>query len=178
MSGSVNLGEFDVNGLYILLSLMPEEDAYHWGFYLAVNNPLPNNPMNDGRVLGISMHVTKTPTNDPATNNKWRYEQKERSGTTRSKTVIVALKIAVLDPVLHQPLGDHLSRIPLQHSTIFHEASSCRVWLKDALYSLDQHGFIKLKTSVEEIEEEGFDAVCGYKTNRQVQILNSERSDA
>ena len=175
---SVDLGSFDPNGFYILLSKMAEPGLFHWGFYLSINKARENNPLSDSLLLGTTYHVTKTPTNDPATNNKWRYEEKKRYGVATSKAVVVAIKVGVLDPALHGPLGEILAGIPLQNSTIFHEASSCRVWLKDALHSLDERGFIKLKSTVEAIEEEAFESTEVSQVDEEVQIFKSQFSDA
>ncbi|KAB8278612.1 hypothetical protein BDV30DRAFT_233575 [Aspergillus minisclerotigenes] len=49
---------------------------------------------------------------------------------------------------------DRLSQIPLEDSTYFNEKITCRVWVKEALYALDDEGYIKLTTSIGEIEQE------------------------
>lgn len=71
-----------------------------------------------------------------------------------SQRLLAAIKIGVVDLVLHQALHDRLQQIPIAYSTRFHESITCLVWLKEALFALDDEGYIKLTRSVDEIEAE------------------------
>lgn len=68
--------------------------------------------------------------------------------------LIVAIKIGIIEPGLHQTLLDRLEQILIAYSTRFHESITCLVWLKEAIFSLDDEGYIQLTQTVDEIEAE------------------------
>ncbi|KAL4783790.1 hypothetical protein BJX76DRAFT_357692 [Aspergillus varians] len=123
--------QFDVNGLYILLSDLGAERQFHWGIYLALS-------AEHGRVYHLINNI--------ATDGNWEYDTHLSYGVPKSKTLLVAEKIAVMDPVLHEPLGDRLATVSATPPV------TCRIWLKRALHDLDDEGFIKLTGTVDAIE--------------------------
>ncbi|KAJ6186656.1 hypothetical protein N7519_007957 [Penicillium mononematosum] len=65
-----------------------------------------------------------------------------------------ALKIGELDPILHAHFLERLHQVPIVDSVRFRERITCRVWLKEALFALDDEGYIMLTRSVDDIEAE------------------------
>ncbi|OJJ42687.1 hypothetical protein ASPZODRAFT_1288721 [Penicilliopsis zonata CBS 506.65] len=129
----------DVNGLYILLSDRGGLSyLFHWGFYL-----------HQSEKSGFIHHLVNHPGS-----SEWVCLTQPSEEVVASPTFLAALKVGDLEPILHQPLGERLHRIPICHSTRFHEDITCRVWLKEALFALDDEGYIKLVKSVGDIEEE------------------------
>ncbi|KAK1144126.1 hypothetical protein N8T08_005788 [Aspergillus melleus] len=121
---------FDTNGLYILVSNIGAVRQFHWGLYLATTP-------NDGRVS----HMV----NNIETGYKWRYRTRISNNVPISKSLIVAVKIAVMDPALHGALAGRL-KVVSEDPPI-----SCLIWLRRALKDLDDEGFIKLFAKVEDI---------------------------
>ncbi|KAJ9293156.1 hypothetical protein DTO271G3_8100 [Paecilomyces variotii] len=137
----------DKNGLYILLSDIGAELQFHWGLYLA------KEPTH-----GVIFHVIC----GPHTGNKWKYQMKLSSNVPSSFNLLLAIKIAVIDPVLHDSLAERLAQVPVQDSSRYGRIT-CRVWLKEALEELDNEGYIALKATVNKIEE---DAIIEAEENR------------
>ncbi|KAJ5359608.1 uncharacterized protein N7496_012021 [Penicillium cataractarum] len=130
---------FEVNGLYILLTDRGENSfAFHWGFYL-----------HQSGISGCIYHLIND--DGPAS---WRFDSRLSENVMFSQRLLAAIKIGVIDLVLHQALPDRLQEIPIAYSTRFHESITCRVWLKEALFALDDEGYVKLTRSVDEIEAE------------------------
>lgn len=75
--------------------------------------------------------------------------------------LLAALKIAVMDPILHDPLA---TRLPQVSQT---PPVTCRVWLKRALEELDEEGYIELLGSVDRIEEQAADLAFKNKLLRR-----------
>jgi hypothetical protein len=90
----------------------------------------------------------------------------------------VALKIGVLNPTFHQSLLDRLKEIPIAYSTRFHESITCRVWLKEALFALDDEGYINLTGSVNDIEREATNLAIQNKIQGKKTISRSAGSQA
>lgn len=93
-----------------------------------------------------------------------------------SQRLLVALKIGVLNPILHEPLLDRLKEIPIAYSTRFHESITCRVWLKEALFALDDEGYTKLTRSVNDIEVEARNLAIQNKSQGKKTISRSAGS--
>lgn len=71
------------------------------------------------------------------------------------RRLLLALKIGALEPVLHKALAGRLALVPLTlFSTRFREQLSCRVWVKEALFALDDEGYVNLGQRVRNVEEE------------------------
>ncbi|KAE8417866.1 hypothetical protein BDV36DRAFT_255611 [Aspergillus pseudocaelatus] len=124
---------FDRNGLYILVSDIGSDIQFHWAFYLV-----------QSRGQGIMFHVI----NSLETSNQWQYQTKPIIGTPYSLNLLVAVKIAVMDPALHRALADRLAAVPDTPPI------TCRLWLKRALLELDEEGYIQLTGKVDDIEQE------------------------
>lgn len=65
-----------------------------------------------------------------------------------SKSLLLALKIAVTDPSMHDALAVRLEAVPVEPPV------TCRLWLQKALYELDNEGYIKLTRQVGDTEGE------------------------
>lgn len=89
-----------------------------------------------------------------------------------SKTLLVALKIAVMDPCLHEPLAERLAAVPVTQSV------TCRLWLRQALFDLDNEGYIKLTRTVDEVLTEGSSIADLNQRRRRRRVKPSEGSDA
>lgn len=160
MSTSLN---FDVNGLYILLSDRGDNSyTFHWGLYL---HQTPDS--------GYIYHLV----NDSGATG-WYFEPQPRRSVKFSRGVLVALKIGVLGPIMHQPLLDRLREVPIAYSTRFRENITCRVWLKEAIFALDEEGFIKLIRPVNDIESEANRAAIVNKSQGTQVVAPSTGSQA
>ncbi|PWY62296.1 hypothetical protein BO83DRAFT_383465 [Aspergillus eucalypticola CBS 122712] len=137
------------NGLYLLLADRESSSTFHWGLCLA-KSPT------DGTIFNI--------TNFP-NRNVYSYEIKSDQKVISSGRYLLALKVGDLHPALHGPLETRLSEIPIQYSTRFHEAMTCRVWVKEALFALDDEGYIKLVENINGIEAEARFAAMLNKAN-------------
>lgn len=153
---------FDTNGLYILLSDIGAEVQFHWGFYLAT-----------GTEEGMIYHLI----NNASTNHGWKYQAKSSVKVPNSLNLLVAVKIGVLDPVLHAPLGDRLANIPIAASPRYGPIT-CRVWLKEALSELDNEGYIKLTWTIDEIEVEALTEAADNLPRKKRTIVHSSGSAA
>ena len=129
---------FDANGLYILLTDIGAEIQFHWAFYLATSSS-----------SGIIFQLINT----PATGDTWQYQTKDSTDVPSSTNLLVAMKIANLEPLLHSALSDRLPQIPISRSPRYGDIT-CRVWLKETLHELDNEGYIQLIESVDYIEDE------------------------
>ncbi|KAJ5789757.1 uncharacterized protein N7518_006768 [Penicillium psychrosexuale] len=158
--------EFEVNGLYILLSDRGNDVyTYHWGLYL-----------HQATSSGFVYHLVNTA--NTANPTIWRFESKPSDDVMNSKRLLVALKIGVLDSSLHQHLLSRLYRIPIADSVRFREKITCRVWLKEALYVLDDEGYIKLTRSVSAIEGEANAIAMLNKMSGRRMVVSSKGSQA
>lgn len=54
-----------------------------------------------------------------------------------------------MDPILHGSLAERLADVPVT------EPVTCRLWLKRALFALDDEGYTGLTKEVDDIEMEG-----------------------
>lgn len=147
---------FDTNGLYIILTDMGIETLYHWGLYLAQSSR-----------NGLIFHMI----NSPITGGKWEYQSKPNDGTPYSKTLLVAVKIAVIDVDLHQPLADTLAEVPVDPPI------NCRVWLHRALHEIHQRGFVQLNQPILDIENEASDLAFKNKTHNEQSVERSAGGD-
>ncbi|PSS12784.1 hypothetical protein M430DRAFT_29373 [Amorphotheca resinae ATCC 22711] len=157
-----NLISFDVNGLYILLSDIGAESQFHWGLYLATASK-----------EGIIFHVV----NGPQTGYNWEYQRKKSYNVPSSLTLLVGMKIAVMEPLLHEALAERLDAVPVAPSSRY-GAITCRVWVKEALHALDDEGYIKLTTTVDMIEDEVTFAATENKSHMRRTTARSRGSIA
>eukprot|EP00136_Aspergillus_niger_P002052 XP_001391268.2 hypothetical protein ANI_1_1546064 [Aspergillus niger CBS 513.88] len=143
--------QLEPNGLYLLLADRESSSTFHWGLYLA-KSPT------DGTIFNIINFPNP---------NVHSYEVKSDQKVITSRRYLLALKVGDLHPALHGPLETRLSQIPIQYSMRFHEAMTCRVWVKEALFALDDEGYIKLVESINGIEAEARFAAMLNKANRK-----------
>lgn len=130
---------FEPNTLYILLLDRGDTYLFHWQLYLTTTTH-----------EGTTFHIT----ND-AGPTTWQYESNPTKEIPHLRRLLLALKVSALEPVLHKALADRLALVPLTlFSTRFREHLSCRVWVKEALFALDDEGYVNLGKSVRDIEEE------------------------
>lgn len=131
---------FEPNALYILLLDRGDTYLFHWQLYLTTS-----------ALEGTTFHIT-----NGATPTAWQYESSPTKEIPQLRRLLLALKISALEPVLHRALAERLALVPLTlFSTRFREHLSCRVWVKEALFALDDEGYVNLGKSVRDIEEEG-----------------------
>ncbi|OQE47390.1 hypothetical protein PENCOP_c001G05767 [Penicillium coprophilum] len=96
----------------------------------------------------------------------WQYKTEVVYSIANDMRVVLALKIGVIGPVLHAALGTRLALVPLAlYSARFREGLCCRVWVQEALFALDDEGYISLVRSIVDIEQEA----------RQLGVLNRSR---
>ncbi|KAJ5153682.1 uncharacterized protein N7500_009121 [Penicillium coprophilum] len=130
---------FEVNGLYILLSDRGDNSyTFHWRFYL-----------HQSPISGSIYHLLNDI--DPTI---WRFEHLPNQDVDYDPSLLGALKIGELDPTLHAAFLERLQQIPIVDSIRFRERVTCRVWLKEALFALDDEGYIILTRNVDDIEAE------------------------
>lgn len=147
---------FDANGLYIILTDMGNETLYHWGLYLAQSPE-------QGRIFHLI--------NSPTTGGRWEYQSKPNHHTPYSKTLLVAVQLAVIEADLHQPLADALAEVSTDPPI------SCRVWLHRALHEIHQRGFVQFNGSIQDIENEASDLAFRNKTHHEQSVERSTAGD-
>ena len=131
----------DVNGLYILLRDQGLENEWLWGFYL-------HRGLSDGWIFYVSR---------PA--DSWLYDHRTSRTVVYSLSIAAALRIGVIEPLMHETLRDRIGRVPLENTERFGDLT-CRTWLLRAVGDLDNEGYISLLrgTTVEDIEQEAMGA--------------------
>lgn len=149
---------FEVNGLYILLSDWGDKSyTFHWRFYLH-QNPT------SGSIYHLLNDI------DPTI---WRFEHLPDQSVIYDPSLLGALKIGVLDSILHAHFLERLGQIPLVDSVRFRESITCRVWLKEALFALDDEGYIILTRSVDDIEVEATNLALQNKSLGRRTVVRS-----
>lgn len=138
------------DALYILLLDLGGSCLFEWRLYLASTH-----------TTGQTFHIT----NETGPVN-WQYKSEAVYNIASDMRVVLALQIGVVGPVLHAALGSRLALIPLTlYSARFREGLSCRVWVQEGLFALDDEGYLDLTRSVADIEQEA----------RQLGMLNKSR---
>ncbi|KAJ5385275.1 hypothetical protein N7517_003186 [Penicillium concentricum] len=138
------------NTLYILLLDLGGSCLFEWKLYLT-STP----------TTGRTFHITNE--TGPIA---WQYKTEVVYSIASDMRVGLALKIGVIGPVMHTALRTRLALVPLAlYSGRFREGLCCRVWVKEALFALDDEGYIGLVQSVVDIEQEA----------RQLGMLNKSR---
>ncbi|KAL4914891.1 hypothetical protein BDW62DRAFT_189507 [Aspergillus aurantiobrunneus] len=129
---------FDLNSLYLVLTDRGSASSFHWSFYLRT-------AATSGEMLHLVNRSGMT---------EWEFECLARlpEDVATANELLLVLKLGDLDPVLHGAFKERLGQIPIQYSARFRESISCRVWMKEALFALDDEGFITLAQSVEKVE--------------------------
>ncbi|KAE8353588.1 hypothetical protein BDV28DRAFT_164866 [Aspergillus coremiiformis] len=121
--------------LYILLQPRTFPSIFHWSFYITgTREPSTSGTMHDLTNSGGSQ--------------LWTYNSIPINLLDPNPTspAIAAIKVDVIDDMemLREAMEECLSNIPRTYSSLFREEMSCRVWVKEALWGLDQGGFIDL----------------------------------
>lgn len=135
MSSSIPNLKFEANGLYLFLSERCHKLTFHWGLYLAKS---PD--------TGTVYHLLHN-------GDVWSLETQPGDNLIKTRSFSLALRIAIIEPALHGFVSECLEAIPIKtYSSRFREDVTCRVWVKEALYELDQSGLIKLVWPIYQIE--------------------------
>lgn len=82
----------------------------------------------------------------------------------------------MLDPTLHAHFLGRLRQIPIADSVRFRERITCRVWLKEALFALDEEGYIMLTRSVDDIEAEARNLALRNKSLGRRTVVRNDGS--
>ncbi|KAI1977181.1 hypothetical protein LOZ53_001725 [Ophidiomyces ophidiicola] len=146
----------DVNGFYLVLSDCDRVYKFHWGLYLA-----------KALQYGVVYHIISD------SNGKLILETGPVENPFTFSHIILAIKLADMDPALHEALADRLAEVPVAYSTRFRENITCRVWVKEALFLLDDQGYIKLIREVIALEREAIGAAIVQKIGGTRLILKS-----
>ncbi|PGH05544.1 hypothetical protein GX51_02883 [Blastomyces parvus] len=166
--------------LYILLFGRGESYRFHWGLFLTAGyqttatettettetTPTIESPQeaNEGQPPATNPTGTLFELTNPNPSNVelWTYKATLLTTFTHRHNPLCALKISNIEPLLQLDFHALLPTIPIvPYSQRFGEEISCRVWLKEAMYELDQSGFIQLVRPVEDIEMEAQHLGCG-----------------
>ncbi|KAJ5650085.1 uncharacterized protein N7484_003808 [Penicillium longicatenatum] len=146
---------FEPNALYIAILDRGETYSFQWELYLAKT-----------ATEGIVFHIT-----NEAGQAKWEYDRAQTNQMPQQRRLLLALNIGSVEPVLHNALSDRLALVPLTpFSSRFSEQLNCRVWLKEALFVIDDEGYVNLGKGPAMIEEEAryLAMMCKSKHERKV----------
>lgn len=127
---------FEPNNLYILLLDGGGAGIFKWQLYLATT------------ISGRTFYITNesSPT--------WQYKSEAVNMSTSGK-VLLALKVGAVEPILHSALAARLGLVPLTlYSVRCRESLCCRVWVQEALFALDDEGYLIMRKSAKEFEQE------------------------
>ncbi|KAJ5748098.1 uncharacterized protein N7511_009794 [Penicillium nucicola] len=127
------------NTLYVLLLDRGTTNVFHWELYLAQT-----------ATRGTVFHIINEggPT-------AWQYKTEPTSEIPTLGRLILALQIGTVSPILHAALSGRLAMVPLTlYSARYREALNCGVWVLEALFALDDEGYVSLDIGIREIEQE------------------------
>ncbi|XWW98009.1 hypothetical protein V2A60_006005 [Cordyceps javanica] len=152
----------DVNALYIILSTQGANDACHWVLYLHISP-----------CLGWVFHITNLG------RMSWGYRCDESPDMAWTPTAVAAVKVAAdMVPEMHEALRGRLgldSRpvIKLEDTERFGPLD-CRSWLLQALYELDNEGYISVLPgySIEDVAEEASSLASANRSLLQQNMAN------
>ncbi|KAJ5550644.1 hypothetical protein N7535_001410 [Penicillium sp. DV-2018c] len=131
--------KLEPHALYILLLDLGNNSAFNWQLYLAATV-----------TTGRTFHIT-----NEAGPIAWECKSEAVNDIGSSSRLVLALQVGVVEPVLHAALARRLALVPLAlYSVRFWEELCCRVWVQEALYALDDEGYLGLGSSVRDIERE------------------------
>ncbi|OJD20093.1 hypothetical protein ACJ73_08577 [Blastomyces percursus] len=177
--------------LYILLFGRGETYRFHWGLFLTAgyqtttiaetaettpsttSTTSTTSTIEDPQEANAGEPSATNPTGtlfeltnpNPSNDKLWAYKTTLLTSFTHRHNPLCALKISNIEPLLQLDFHALLPTIPVvPYSQRFGEEISCRVWLKEALYELDQSGFIQLVRPVGDIEMEAqhLGMMCWY----------------
>ncbi|KAF4772176.1 hypothetical protein N7455_009014 [Penicillium solitum] len=152
---------FEINGLYILLPNRGDKSyTFHWRLYLHQNTT-------SGSIYHLLNDI------DPTI---WRFEHLPDQTVIYEESLLGALKIGVLDPTLHAHFLGRLRQILIADSVRFRERITCRVWLKEALFALDEEGYIMLTRRVDDIKAEARNLALRNKSLGRRTVVRNDGS--
>ncbi|KAF2490045.1 hypothetical protein BU16DRAFT_169152 [Lophium mytilinum] len=102
---------------------------------------------------------------------------KNSTRVPNSLNLLVAIKIAVIEPVLQPSMTTVLAEVPRVRSSKYGNIT-CRVWVKEALLKLDELGYIKLIKTVEWIEDDAILKAGGNRPRGVRTVISSSGSEA
>lgn len=147
--------QLDKDGLYILLADIQTPGLFDWSLYLH------QSPVNGEIFQAV---------NTQSTNGRWIFESRFTQHITSEVSLLVALKIAVIEDVLKPLLRRRIQRTPVV------EGLTCRTWVMAVMRVLDDEGVICIKRSsnVEDIEVEAQDLARDMEIFKTVAVRESE----
>lgn len=135
--------QLDVNALYIILSTQSTSNVWHWVLYLHISES-----------LGWVFHITNLGS------VTWEYHCHESTDMACSSTAISVVKVADMAPEMHEALQRRIGLdgrpvVRLEDTDRFGRLS-CRTWLLQVLYELDDEGYISVRPgySIRDVEQE------------------------
>ncbi|EGX94378.1 hypothetical protein CCM_02649 [Cordyceps militaris CM01] len=154
---------FDIDSLYVILSEQSQPNSWHWGIYLHVDE-----------AGGWIFHIRNS------AHEPWYFEHKRSETIMTSKTIMVALRVAIIRPkdmhgALQSFIGTTQSRIGMADPNQFGRLT-CRTWVMQALYQLDQSGYISIMPgyTVQDIE---FEADRSAELNSEIRTKRGQLTD-
>ncbi|KAH8690663.1 hypothetical protein BGW36DRAFT_58389 [Talaromyces proteolyticus] len=157
--------KFEPGGLYILLSDIGDTVQFHWGLYLATTAH-----------AGHIFHLI----HGPQTGYRWMYQAKKtrENAIPYSVNLLFGLKIDVIQDCLHVPLANRLAQIHESEtlSSLPVEKINCQMWIREALYALDEEGYIKLGGNMDDLETDAWMAAAQNKLCKRRTVINSIHS--
>ncbi|OJJ95221.1 hypothetical protein ASPACDRAFT_47967 [Aspergillus aculeatus ATCC 16872] len=116
--------------------------TFHWTLYLTSSPP-----------HGQTFHLINAPGSD-----LWTFDSQPTEDITHGGRLLVALELGEIEPALHAAMAERLAQVSVGYSTNFREAMTCRIWVKEALFALEEEGYLCLPVGgvqgVDGIEEE------------------------
>ncbi|KAH6717564.1 hypothetical protein BKA61DRAFT_474738 [Leptodontidium sp. MPI-SDFR-AT-0119] len=159
---SANRGNegYEAGGLYIILSLLPN-DGMHWGLFLMVSHPW-------GNVY-----------NATDSSGEWVLEEHMTENVVGSQSIIVALQIGSgIDESQSTAVHGIITSTPVLRQGGFvarwNENFRCRVWVKDAIERLRVADFVP-DCDVQDIEDEADSVARQAKNMDQRGIIQVSR---
>lgn len=85
----------------------------------------------------------------------WEYKSEAVYDMATSVKVVIALEIGIVGPIMHVAFAARLALVPLTvYSIRYRESLCCRMWVQEALFALDDEGYLNMEKGVREIEQE------------------------
>lgn len=134
--------QYQNNSIYVLLSSRGAQPGFHWGIFIPTASP-----------HGHSWDATNR-------EGGWKLEHRESDNAPFNISLVLARKIGTVEGSTGantwQTCVDVLNGVPAEgrQSTNSDEEFNCRVWVKDALVALRDHGVIVLSDDVDSIEND------------------------
>lgn len=150
---------FEPNAVYVLLLDRGETYNFHWEIYLA-------STATHGTIFYITNDSTPT---------KWEHKREFTSAMPQQQRLILALRVGTVEPLLHSAMADRLALIPTTlPSTRFREPMTSRVWVKEALFLLDNEGYLNLGAGPTDVEAEAKHFGMLGKSKNERRVLRSK----